>query len=345
MINTIISFFSSVNPPNIQKKPSQWHKTLAFDAFSKAMNYLGPRDVARCESVCRLWKHMTNSAKQLVWKMQCQIQRVDLVSTPLRDSLNSYSSANVFYVQMWKQVIYSSTPAKFNAHILSLISQYENRNDYPLGFYKQQFSNPQPLTAIGKEQWGLFGNVGKVPALPPEIHQILKSPCPFFPGKIVEQTHVLALIPETLDGKSMTLSRLGYLMIRHGKMGYHPIGRSVLNAYDKPFETSHWILMTDRVLKGTEVAIFEEPKGFYPHEKILWRYPGYQVPKLAQAVVAIFMENVNNNVMRFGYSMHTFCQETRFFSHLSVCVNIRNEGLHVDDYHLARAGLVALRKL
>ena len=70
-----------------------------------------------------------------------------------------------------------------------------------------------PRIAFGKAQWETyFGDIGQVPPLPKDIHQILKSPCPFWPGKKVEETHILMLIPESVNSKPLTLSTLGELV-------------------------------------------------------------------------------------------------------------------------------------
>ena len=76
-----------------------------------------------------------------------------------------------------------------------------------------------PQCAFGKEKWEeYFGDVGVEPALPPNILEILSSPCPFWPGKKVEETHLLVLIPEKVNGKPLTLKTLGEL-VQHNLKG------------------------------------------------------------------------------------------------------------------------------
>ncbi len=58
-----------------------------------------------------------------------------------------------------------------------------------------------PPQAFGKALWAThFGDIGIEPPLPPDIHTILESPCPFWPGKKTKETHLLTLIPATIDG-------------------------------------------------------------------------------------------------------------------------------------------------
>lgn len=44
-----------------------------------------------------------------------------------------------------------------------------------------------PPIAFGKREWEQYlGDVGEEPFLPRVVYKILKSPCPFFPGKRVD---------------------------------------------------------------------------------------------------------------------------------------------------------------
>ena len=59
---------------------------------------------------------------------------------------------------------------------------------------------------------------GVEPPLPPDIHQILASPCPIWPGKTIQETHMLTLIPATVNNQPFTLKTLGEL-IKQPKTG------------------------------------------------------------------------------------------------------------------------------
>ena len=67
--------------------------------------------------------------------------------------------------------------------------------------------------AFGKEAWAkYFGDVGIEPPLPTDIVKILKAPCPYWPTKKVIETHLLVLIPETINRRPLTLTSLGELI-------------------------------------------------------------------------------------------------------------------------------------
>src|SRR3979490_1472708 len=106
--------------------------------------------------------------------------------------------------------------------------------------------------AFGKAMWAkYFGDSGIEPPLPRTIPEILNSRCPFWPDKKVRQTHLLVLIPETVNGKPLTLKTLGELVQKplqghSSKYGYFTIGEYT----DLPAPKSHWALMTRDVIQG-----------------------------------------------------------------------------------------------
>jgi hypothetical protein len=78
------------------------------------------------------------------------------------------------------------------------------------------------LHSFGAEDWSrYFGEVAAAPPLPERIVDTLNSPCPFWPGKAVKDSHLLVLIPATVAGEPFSLDLLGEL-IRHPKGGGEP---------------------------------------------------------------------------------------------------------------------------
>lgn len=170
--------------------------------------------------------------------------------------------------------------------------------------------------AFGKFQWEqFFGEVGDEPGLPENIIQLLKSPCPFWPDKKLEETHLLTLIPKTIKGNLLTMKYLGEL-IQHPKKGkaisylLYPPERyaSILDQYgDVPVERSHWVLMTKDMIPGSS--------GKYAHvlEMLIAKGKGYTLPKALGALVSILMDNFAKGKTREKKSrMYTRCQEISF---------------------------------
>lgn len=171
--------------------------------------------------------------------------------------------------------------------------------------------------AFGKEQWErYFGDIGEEPALPANIYEILKSPCPIIDGKKVGETHMLVLIPETVNGKPLTLNYLGEL-VKSPKQGnatgyYNFIWDKIIKKHwDMPNEKSHWVLMTKDVLPGSECM------GYKAHLKLVLNLrqkaqADYQVPKALDAATCIFMKCVSSGERLYSKKQscpYTRCQE------------------------------------
>ena len=58
----------------------------------------------------------------------------------------------------------------------------------------------------------VFGDIGDEPPLPPNIYEILASPCPFDPEKTVRETHMLVLVPARVNGVPLTLNHMDELV-------------------------------------------------------------------------------------------------------------------------------------
>jgi hypothetical protein len=144
----------------------------------------------------------------------------------------------------------------------------------------------EPEIAFGKAKWErYFGDVGAEPPLPPNINTILASQSPFNPNQTVAETHLLVLVPQTVNGQPLTLKSLGELIQKPktgNKAQYRP---SNFGGHENtPAPKSHWVLMTRDVLEGSRAKSFEDQK------KLL--KPPYEVPSLLEAAVSILMHHV-----------------------------------------------------
>ena len=67
-----------------------------------------------------------------------------------------------------------------------------------------------PGVVLGAGQWSkYYGEVGAEPPLPANIDEILTRPLYPWPDKRMGETHLLVLIPATVDGQPFSLDLLG----------------------------------------------------------------------------------------------------------------------------------------
>lgn len=156
---------------------------------------------------------------------------------------------------------------------------------------------------FGVVDWNwFFGDVGEVPPLPSNIEAILQGPCPIFPGKTVQETHLLVLIPQTVNGAPFTLNMLGDLVKAPQKGGITTqidMQRSWKGALDehgpKPAPASHWVLMTKQALpKSKKKSYVDQCKlvaglGF-----------SYEVPHLLDSVTCVLLERVRTGTCLYA---------------------------------------------
>ena len=166
-----------------------------------------------------------------------------------------------------------------------------------------------PPTAFGADAWKkYFGDVGVEPPLPPDIDQILSSPCPFWPSKKVHETHLLVLVPQTVGGQPLTFKILGELVknpLQGSSTQYK--GFYLGNYIESAAPSSHWVLLTRDVIEGSR-------NKSYSDQQTLVSKKGqgvYTVPTILDATVCIFMEHVRSGTKLYGDRPLTFtrCQE------------------------------------
>jgi hypothetical protein len=217
---------------------------------------------------------------------------------------------------------------------------------------RQLFAKPD--IAFGRGEWIRYlGDPGEVLPLPRNIYEILKSPCPFWPGKTVEETHILVFIPQavtrSVDGHlvtvPLTLKTLDELLKSSNNgtgVGYRHIWGQVLQEHgDTPVGVSHWVLMTGDVVP-------ESRNKPYPDQKsLVENHQGYEVPSLLDATASILLEYIRSGRRLFSNSPLTYtrCQET-ILGFPSAVGGFAPSGLRVSlsDYDCESDGVAGLRK-
>ena len=151
--------------------------------------------------------------------------------------------------------------------------------------------------AFGAKDWETyFGKkAGEEPPLPVGIDTILDSRCPFWPRKKVRDTHLLVLVPETVDGKPFTLNLLGEL-IQSPKAGsygtkYRCYDDAVKQALGNLSSSrSYWVLMTRDVLPNSRGKTYEDQKKLVAEHAQRESLP-YEIPRALEAATAILLHH------------------------------------------------------
>jgi hypothetical protein len=178
------------------------------------------------------------------------------------------------------------------------------------GMYKEQIRD---AARFGKAEWATyFGDIGDEPLLPSDIEEILRSPCPFSGDASVKvkDTHMLVLVPATINGEQVTLNKLQQLM-QHPKQGHKTDYRSYDNWTARehgntPVERSHWVLMTREIIQGSRNKSYDD-------QEAMLKGTGYVLPQAVEAVACILAEFVASGTYLYSREplvTYTSCAET-----------------------------------
>jgi hypothetical protein len=157
---------------------------------------------------------------------------------------------------------------------------------------------------FGRNKWHrYFGLKVTEPPLPPNIREILKSPCPFWPDKIVAETHFLTLIPE-----DMTLERLESLTQNSqqgNKIGFIYKDGGVWRQHSQtPSGKAHWVLMTNDVIPGSRSKRWEDQQTL----AATFRGQGYELPSVIDVATCILLEYVETGHRFYSNTPFTYTQ-------------------------------------
>jgi hypothetical protein len=203
-------------------------------------------------------------------------------------------------------------------------------------------------TPFGAAEWKKYiGDVGVEPPLPSDIEEILSAPCPFWLGKTVRDTHLLVLIPKTVNGQPLKLKLLEELVKK--PLQGHPIkyGLFDMSQYSDPVALkSHWVLMTREVLEGS----LNQPLA--QQQALIEAAPGYEVPTILDATVCISMEIISTGKTCYSQKPQIFtrCQEKNNHQDQQLIVGNGSSdvvaiGDYSKDFGRASIGIGCLRKL
>ena len=186
-----------------------------------------------------------------------------------------------------------------------------------------------------------------IPPLPSNINEILESPCLFHPNKKVWETHLLTLIPKTVDGKPFNLNLLNEL-IQHPKekdpMYLEICSEDIKKGFgDAEVEKPYWILMTKSMPSDSTYKTYDQQK------RLIQNRDGYELPGILEAVTSILMHYFKTDEKLYETSYLCRCKETMKESQNSLVFgyfsNIWPFISHNRTLPSANVGTAAVRKL
>ena len=211
------------------------------------------------------------------------------------------------------------------------------------------------LHAFGAEEWSqYFGEVGEAPRLPSDINEILGSPCPFWAGEVVKDTHLLVLIPATVAGEPFSLDLLERL-VKNPKVGdrstkyrhYNSDVQEQLGAQSPG--RSYWVLMTRDVLEGSRYETYAAQKALVAQHASRTGLP-YELPGVLEVATAILSHYVRSGERLYTDALWTWtrCQELVNDRYPAIIGGFSDGGLGVYNYYAddrSFRGVSSLRKL
>jgi hypothetical protein len=231
---------------------------------------------------------------------------------------------------------------QFNAQVPSKGAAPENSheasNDESASSCAQSLHSP---VVFGSQQWSqYFGEVGTEPSLPPDISDILNSPCPFWPDRQVKDTHLLALVPATVDGKPFSLDLLGELV-------QHPKGGGCSTKYQRNYtpstvqdqcgsqspQASYWVLVTRDVIEDSKNRDYAYQQALVAQHATRTGLP-YELPGVLEAATAILSHYARSGERLYAGVPRTYtrCQELVMWAGSGSAATIgdfSSEGLNV----------------
>ncbi len=211
-----------------------------------------------------------------------------------------------------------------------------------------------PSIAFGAEKWAeYFGDVGVEPPLPKDIDIILNSPCPYWNGKRVKETHMLVLIPKIVNGRFLTLNTLQELVQKpkHGNATHLIYSRRFVQKElgDQSISKSYWALIIKDVLPNSRTKSYSDffGRGVSTQQALLKRH--YAVPGTLEMVTGILVHYVQSGEKLYSDRPKTFTRCKEKVEGYGLVVGLFGDsGLRVHINHsdgsFGHTGLGALRK-
>jgi MoxR-like ATPase len=199
---------------------------------------------------------------------------------------------------------------------------------------------------LGPEEWKAQGiDVGDVPPIPTSItKKLLESECPLHPGEKIKDTHLLVLVPKTVNGEPYTPLKLEELCATRkgsgGRLIYADIDSWKSQGWaSAPQSRSEWVLLPksdpDPGVMQEKYGEVEGAKRHFRSKRIAEQetvhklYPDYREVKTVELMTVVLLHDLVNKERLLPDYLR--CEESNA-SGGRVCVgDFVANGLEVDD--------------
>ena len=174
------------------------------------------------------------------------------------------------------------------------------------------------------EKWEkYYGEVGPEPAIPKHLLEFYTQDCRLCPGKKVYDTHLLTLIPQTVNGQPLTLTSFGELIQRpkNGEHGteYKYYGDDMKQEFGaQPAVASHWALMSRDVVEGSRSKSYAAQRALV-EQKAKTLGIGYAPTPILSGVVSTVCHHLVGGERLFSDSPYTYCRASETVSNGKRC--------------------------
>ncbi|MGR3912507.1 MAG: hypothetical protein QRY71_04275 [Candidatus Rhabdochlamydia sp.] len=150
----------------------------------------------------------------------------------------------------------------------------------------------QKTPPFGPEEWNHYLGISVPPLpIPDHLTSILQSPCPFWPDKLVEETHITCLIPQGVSALDVLEKLLPPFALRHlsPRLGV-------------PSDKSYWMLITKCIIPNSSSQNPSTQNKLLP--------PHYRIPHALEAIMAVIAMKWFKNIDIYPKAgERTCCQE------------------------------------
>jgi hypothetical protein len=212
---------------------------------------------------------------------------------------------------------------------------------------------------LGAEAWSSQGiDVGIAPPIPSAItKELLESECPLHPGQKIKDTHLLVLVPQTVNREPYTALELDKLCGTRKGSGERLINANYTTWKREPWASapqseSAWVLLPKSDPDPDKVASERHFRDKFraAHDDVHKLYPEYREVKAIELMTAALLNDLMNGAPRMLEGRNCLrCIEPDVFGG-RVCVGYFDaDGLRVRDsygsYDPAALGRALARKL